>query len=121
MSSLNHKFELAARPVGLCKHTDWKFTESPVPDPAEGELLIQVIYISLDPAMRGWMNAGASYVDQEVVRELVAGHSARMVASRLGISAKTVEVHRANAYKKLGCNSPQALMRLALRHGLVAV
>jgi DNA-binding NarL/FixJ family response regulator len=57
----------------------------------------------------------------EVVRELVAGHSARMVASRLGISAKTVEVHRANAYKKLGCNSPQALMRLALRHGLVAV
>ena len=69
MSSLNHKFELAARPVGLCKHTDWKFTESPVPDPAEGELLIQVIYISLDPAMRGWMNAGASYVDQEVVRD----------------------------------------------------
>jgi two-component system nitrate/nitrite response regulator NarL len=55
----------------------------------------------------------------EVVRELVAGHSARAIAARLGISAKTVEVHRAKAYRKLGCDSPQALLRLALRHGLV--
>jgi NADPH-dependent curcumin reductase CurA len=83
MQATNHKVELAARPVGLPKRTDWKFTESPVPDPAEGELLIQVVYISLDPAMRGWMNAGMTYVEGvaigEVMRALALG---KVVSSR---------------------------------------
>ena len=62
MSKLNHKFELAARPVGMPKRTDWTYKEEPVREPAEGELLIKILYISLDPAMRGWMNEGKSYV-----------------------------------------------------------
>ena len=70
------------------------------------------------PASSGALSA-LTRRELEVVRELVAGHSARAIASRLGISAKTVEVHRAKAYRKLGCDSPQALLRLALRHGLV--
>lgn len=83
MPSLNHKFELAARPVGLPKRSDWNFTASPVRDPADGELLIQILYISLDPAMRGWMNAGKSYVEPvaigDVMRALALG---RVIASR---------------------------------------
>jgi NADPH-dependent curcumin reductase CurA len=83
MPSVNHKIELAARPVGLPKPVDWKFTESPVPDPAEGEILVRVIYISLDPAMRGWMNAGTTYVEGvaigEVMRALALG---KVVSSR---------------------------------------
>jgi len=34
------------------------FTEEPVPSPAEGGLLVRVEYLSIDPAMRTWMNAG---------------------------------------------------------------
>jgi NADPH-dependent curcumin reductase CurA len=83
MQATNHKVELAARPVGLPKRTDWKFTDSPVPDPRDGELLVQVIYISLDPAMRGWMNAGMSYVEGvaigSVMRALALG---KVVSSR---------------------------------------
>ncbi|MFY9910895.1 MAG: NADP-dependent oxidoreductase [Candidatus Sulfotelmatobacter sp.] len=77
MALTNHKFLLAARPVGMPKRSDWNFVEEPVRDPAEGELLVQVLYISLDPAMRGWINDVRSYVPPvqigEVMRALGIG------------------------------------------------
>ena len=83
MSTLNHKFELAARPVGLPKRSDWNYKEEPVRDPGDGELLVKILYISLDPAMRGWMNEGRSYVPPiaigEVMRALAVG---RVVSSK---------------------------------------
>ncbi len=83
MNILNHKFELAARPVGMPKRGDWAYKEEPVRDPGEGELVLKVLYISLDPAMRGWMNEGKSYVAPiglgEVMRALALG---RVLASR---------------------------------------
>jgi NADPH-dependent curcumin reductase CurA len=83
LSTLNHKFELAARPVGLPKRSDWNYKEEPVRDPADGELLVKILYISLDPAMRGWMNEGKSYVPPiaigEVMRALALG---RVVSSK---------------------------------------
>lgn len=58
----NRQFRLAARPVGLPKPTDWEFTIEPARAPQDGELLIKTAYLSLDPAMRGWMNEGKSYI-----------------------------------------------------------
>jgi len=58
----NHQFKLAARPVGMPKRSDWDYVEVPVPQPNDGEALVRVIYVSLDPAMRGWMNEGRSYI-----------------------------------------------------------
>jgi NADPH-dependent curcumin reductase len=73
----NHKFLLAARPVGMPKRSDWTYAEEPVAEPKEGELLVKVLYISLDPAMRGWMNEARSYSPPvgigEVMRALAAG------------------------------------------------
>lgn len=73
----NRQFRLASRPVGMVKRDDWSLTEEPVPTPADGELLIKVLYLSLDPAMRGWMNDRRSYVPPvgigEVMRALGAG------------------------------------------------
>ena len=71
MSKLNHKFELAARPVGMPKRTDWAYKEEPVREPDESELLIKILYISLDPAMRGWMNAGKSYIAPVEIGEVM--------------------------------------------------
>ncbi len=83
MTAVNHQVRLAARPQGLPKPTDWEQTEEPVQQPAEGEVVVKVQYLSLDPAMRGWMNEGRSYIRPvqigEVMRCLGAGE---VIASR---------------------------------------
>lgn len=71
MPVTNHKFLLAARPVGMPKRSDWTYAEEPVAQPKEGEFLVHVLYISLDPAMRGWMNEGRSYVPPVGIGELM--------------------------------------------------
>ncbi|MDN4060112.1 NADP-dependent oxidoreductase [Massilia sp. YIM B02769] len=58
----NDQFLLAARPVGLPKDSDWLRAAPPLAELQDGEVRIKVLYISLDPAMRGWMNEGKSYV-----------------------------------------------------------
>ena len=77
MALTNHKFLLAARPLGMPKGSDWTFTEEPVAEPKEGELLVQVLYISLDPAMRMWINEARSYMPPvgigDVMRALAVG------------------------------------------------
>jgi NADPH-dependent curcumin reductase CurA len=62
MDAVNHQFRLAARPVGLPKPSDWAYTEEPVGEPGDGEVLVRNAYVSLDPAMRGWMNDARSYI-----------------------------------------------------------
>lgn len=83
MESKNRQFRLAARPVGLPKPGDWTFTDGPLPEPGEGQFLVKILYVSLDPAMRGWMNAGKSYVPPvgigDVMRALAVG---RVLASK---------------------------------------
>ena len=82
MDVVNHQFRLAARPVGLPKDSDWQHAEEPVPEPGDGEVLVKILYLSLDPAMRGWMNDSRSYIAGvgigDVMRALAAG---RVVAS----------------------------------------
>jgi NADPH-dependent curcumin reductase CurA len=77
MLNVNRQWRLAARPRGLPVATDWEFREEAVPGHGEGEFLVRVLGISLDPAMRGWMNAGRSYLPPvgvgEVMRALGAG------------------------------------------------
>lgn len=71
MSLTNHKFLLAARPVGMPSRTNWTYTEEPVREPNEGELLVQVLYISLDPAMRMWINETRSYIPPVAIGEVM--------------------------------------------------
>jgi hypothetical protein len=77
MDAVNHQFRLAARPVGLPKPSDWSYVEEPVREPGDGEVLVKIQYVSLDPAMRGWMNEGRSYIPPvaigEVMRAFAAG------------------------------------------------
>ena len=83
MTLVNTQCRLAARPVGLPKPTDWTFTEEPVPSPADGQLLVRVEYLSIDPAMRTWMNAGRSYVPPVEIGEVMrAAGIARVMESR---------------------------------------
>jgi NADPH-dependent curcumin reductase CurA len=82
MSETNHQVRLAARPNGLPRPTDWSLTTEEVPDPAEGQFVVAVSHISVDPAMRGWMNAGASYIPPvEIGAVMRAGAVGRVTAS----------------------------------------
>jgi NADPH-dependent curcumin reductase CurA len=79
----NRQCRLAARPVGLPKESDWEFVDEPIPEPGDGEFLVEVEVLSVDPAMRGWMNAGRSYVPPVEIDEVMrAGAIGRVVASR---------------------------------------
>jgi NADPH-dependent curcumin reductase CurA len=77
MEPANRQFQLAARPAGLPKPSDWNYASQAVPEPGEGEVLVRVHYLSMDPAMRGWMNDGRSYMSPvaigDVMRALAAG------------------------------------------------
>jgi NADPH-dependent curcumin reductase CurA len=80
---VNRQFRLAARPVGSPKRSDWDFVTEPVADPGEGQMLVKVLYLSLDPAMRGWMNEGKSYIPPVGIGEVMrAGGVGKVVASR---------------------------------------
>ena len=85
MTPLNAQWRLAARPFGLPKPSDWKYVEEPAPEPADGQFLVRLEYLSLDPAMRGWMNEGRSYVPPVGLGEVMrAGGIGRVVDSRHG-------------------------------------
>ncbi|MFZ1391407.1 MAG: NADP-dependent oxidoreductase [Dokdonella sp.] len=81
-NSTNRQFRLAKRPVGMVKRSDFDFVESAVPVAGEGEILVKVLYLSLDPAMRGWMNEGKSYIPPVAIGEVMrAGAAGVVVAS----------------------------------------
>lgn len=67
----NDQFLLAARPVGLPKDSDWQRAAPPLAALREGEVRVRLLYLSLDPAMRGWMNEGKSYVRPVAIGEVM--------------------------------------------------
>ncbi|MCS7037922.1 MAG: NADP-dependent oxidoreductase [Saprospiraceae bacterium] len=79
----NKRILLASRPVGMPAADNFRLEIAPVPRPAEGEVLVRIEMISLDPAMRGWMNEGTTYIRGvalgEVMRAFAAG---RVIQSR---------------------------------------
>ena len=82
-SLVNHQVRLAARPQGLPGPECWQFTEEAVAEPAEGGVVVKALALSLDPAMRGWMNEGKSYIPPVGIGEVMrAGGVGVVVASR---------------------------------------
>ncbi len=80
---VNHQIRLASRPNGLPTRDNWSFTSAPVVEPDEGGLLVKTLSLSLDPAMRGWMNEGKSYIAPVGIDEVMrAGGVGVVVASK---------------------------------------
>ncbi|MBA1193950.1 NADP-dependent oxidoreductase [Pseudomonas entomophila] len=77
MTASNRRFLLAKRPQGEVRRDDFTFETVTVAEPDEGQVVVRNLYLSLDPAMRGWMNEGKSYVPPvglgEVMRALGVG------------------------------------------------
>jgi NADPH-dependent curcumin reductase CurA len=58
---VNRRVTLAARPVGEPKDSDFALEEAEVPEPEEGEVLVRVLWVSVDPYQRGRMSQARSY------------------------------------------------------------
>jgi NADPH-dependent curcumin reductase CurA len=83
MDVVNHQFRLASRPQGMVGRENFDYIEEPVPELEEGQSLVEVLYISLDPAMRGWMSEGRSYIPPVEIGEVMrAGTVGRIVQTR---------------------------------------
>lgn len=82
-SLTNIQFRLAARPVGMPKASDWNQTSEAVRELNDGEILVKTLFLSLDPAMRGWMNEGKSYIRPVAIDEVMrAGGIGVVIASK---------------------------------------
>ncbi|MCF6351038.1 MAG: NADP-dependent oxidoreductase [Flavobacteriaceae bacterium] len=80
---LNKQIILKRRPIGLPKQDTWGLIQSKIPQLKEGEFLIQCEYISLDPAMRGWLNDVKSYISPVQIDAVMrAGGVGKIIASK---------------------------------------
>jgi NADPH:quinone reductase len=80
---INRQVRLASRPTGWVTPDNFELTEAPVGEPADGQVLVRNIYLSVDPYMRGRMNDAKSYVPPFQVGEVLqAGVIGEVVASR---------------------------------------
>ena len=75
----NRMVKLVRRPKGMVTRADFSIEDGPVPEPDPGEFRVRVEYISLDPAMRGWMNEGRSYVPPVDLGEVMRAYAAGIV------------------------------------------
>jgi NADPH-dependent curcumin reductase CurA len=70
---VNRQWRLAARPEGLVEESDFEWVEEPVGEVEDGKVLVRNIYLSLDPANRGWVRKGPSYVEPVEIGEVMRG------------------------------------------------
>ena len=74
---VNRQVRLKSRPTGIPQAEHFELTEEAVPDLEDGEVLIRNVFLSVDPAMRGWVSTEANYAEPvgtgEVMRSFAAG------------------------------------------------
>jgi NADPH-dependent curcumin reductase len=83
MENRNQQVLLKRRPTGAPTVADFGIADAPIPDPAEGEVLVRGIYLSLDPYMRGRISAARSYAKPVEIGAVMEGRVVgRVVRSR---------------------------------------
>ncbi len=67
----NHRILLKSRPAGLPSADNFEFVQAPPPAPGDGEMLIGSIYLSVDPAMKGWISSAKNYAEPVAIGEVM--------------------------------------------------
>lgn len=78
---VNRQVRLKSRPVGVPQATHFDLVETPIPAPGAGEVLVRNHYLSVDPAMRGWVNAAANYAEPVAVGAVMKSFAVGRVAA----------------------------------------
>jgi len=120
MSQTNRQIQLASRPAGEPSVDNFKLVELPVPELAEGQVLVRNHYLSLDPYMRGRMNDGKSYAQPQPLDEVMIGGTAgEVVASRNDYfkpGDKVVGMGGWQEYQLVGAEQRGALQKVDTTH-----
>ena len=77
----NHHVLLVARPEGGVREDCFRLEAAPRPEPGPGEVLVRVIYLSLDPAMRGWISEAPNYREALPLDSVMIGFTVGEVAA----------------------------------------
>ncbi|WP_019668415.1 NADP-dependent oxidoreductase [Eudoraea adriatica] len=81
MKKMNKQLKFVKRPVGEADPSTWSLEINPVPELQDGEILVRQHFVSLDPAMRGWMNDSKSYIEPMAIGSVMrAGAVGEVVA-----------------------------------------
>lgn len=81
---INKRQLLAERPNGMPNENTWNFVEETVPALQDGEIIIEQSHVSLDPAMRGWINDSRSYIPPVQIGEVMRAGSVGKVIDTQG-------------------------------------
>jgi NADPH-dependent curcumin reductase CurA len=113
----NHRVLLASRPNGAPTLENFRIEDAPIPTPADGEILLQILYLSLDPYMRGRMNDGPSYaapvpvggvMEGGTVAKVIASNNERFAVGDVVLSACGWQTHAISNGKGLRKLDPAA-------------
>jgi NADPH-dependent curcumin reductase len=114
---MNKQIVLASRPKGEPTDDNFRLQEVPIPAPNEGEILVKTKYISLDPAMRGWMNDVKSYIRPIQIDEVFrAGTSGIVVESKSAHFNVGDEVTGGWGVQEYGIAAEKDLIKIDTRH-----
>lgn len=109
----NQQIILAQRPVGMPDESNLQLADAPMPEPADGQVLIQNIYLSLDPYMRGRMSAAKSYAQPVAEGAVMEGQTvARVLMSRHANYAEGDYVLAAGGWQTYAVQDARALRKL---------
>ncbi len=117
MTTMNQQVLLAARPVGAPKESDFRVVETALRDPADGELVVENAYLSLDPYQRGRMNDAKSYAKPaELGDVMIGGTVGRVIASRNAKFAVGDTVVGMFGWQRYGISTGAGLMKVDTTH-----
>jgi leukotriene B4 12-hydroxydehydrogenase/15-oxo-prostaglandin 13-reductase len=109
----NRRVLLASRPSGWVSEVNFKIEEAPLPAPADGEVLVKNLWLSLDPYMRGRMNEGKSYAaKQEIGEVMIGGTVGEVVESRNAKFAKGDQVLGMLGWQQYGLSDGKGLNKV---------
>jgi NADPH-dependent curcumin reductase CurA len=109
----NRRVLLASRPSGWVSEANFKIDEVPLRAPAEGEVLVKNLWLSLDPYMRGRMNEGKSYAaKQELGEVMIGGTVGEVVESKHPQFAKGDQVLGMLGWQQYGLSDGKGLNKV---------
>ena len=109
----NRRVLLASRPKGWVSEANFKIEDVPLPAPADGQVLVKNLWLSLDPYMRGRMNEGKSYAaKQEIGEVMIGGTVGEVVESRNPKFAKGDQVLGMLGWQQYGLSDGKGLNKV---------
>ena len=116
---VNRQVLLKSRPEGIPEARHFEIVESPMPVLSDGRVLVRNIYLTAEPAMRGWVNAAANYAEPVPVGAVMRGPAVARVEASLDAGFRAGDfVTGAFGWQDYAVVAPQAIQRKLTDTGL---